>query len=53
MPLVKHLELVKRMRVKEERHNADESDAVPVGPGFFIRVARHDNLSEIVADVTE
>ncbi len=47
------LQRLDAMRVKEERHNAHESDAITVCPRFFIRDACYDNLPEVVADMPE
>ena len=46
-------ERFQRGGVEEKRHDADEGDAVTVGPGFFVGVAGHDDLPEVVADVAE
>ena len=47
------LQRLQRERVEEKRHNAYEGDAISNGPGLFIRIARHDYLSEVVSDVAK
>ena len=42
-----------RLGIEEERHDAHEGDAVAVGPGLFVWIAGHNDLPEVVADVTE
>ena len=42
-----------RSWVEEKGHDADEGDAVAVGPGLFVWIAGHNDLPEVVADVTE
>ena len=39
--------------VEEKGHDADEGDAVAVCPGLFVWIAGHNDLPEVVADVTE
>ena len=47
------LQRFQRAGVEEKWHDAYEGDAVAVGPGFFVGIAGYDDLSEVVADVTE
>ena len=47
------LQRFQRVGVEEKRHDAHEGDAISVGPGLFIRIAGHDDLSEVVADVAK
>ena len=42
-----------RLGIEEKGHDADEADAVAVGPGLFVWIAGHNDLPEVVADVTE
>ena len=47
------LQRFQRSGVEEKGHDADEGDAVAVGPGLFVWIAGHNDLPEVVADVTE
>jgi len=47
------LQRFQRSGVEEKRYDAYEGDAVAVGPGLFVWVAGHNDLPEVVADVTE
>ena len=47
------LQRLKRFRVEKKGHDADEGYAVFVGPRFFVGVASHDHLAEVVADMAK
>lgn len=47
------LQRFQRLGIEEKGHDADEGDAVAVGPGLFVWIAGHNDLPEVVADVTE
>ena len=47
------LQRFERTGVEEKRHYAYECDAVAVCPGLFVGIAGHNDLPEVVADVTE
>jgi len=40
------LQRFQRAGVKEKGHDADEGDAVAVGPGLFVWIAGHNDLPE-------
>ena len=43
------LQRFQRLGVEEKGHDADEGDAVAVGPGLFVWIAGHNDLPEVVA----
>ena len=47
------LQRFQRSGVEEKRYDTYEGDAVAVGPGLFVWIAGHNDLPEVVADVTE
>ena len=47
------LQSFQRVGIDEKRHDAYEGDAVAVGPGLFVWISGHNDLPEVVADVTE